>query len=101
MFYCPFQEGASFVDHFCYLCFVFVMLSCLFITALWSPAWKRANLLALLCVIFYCVFVTFPRDVLCQVWYLIVSISDLCHLTFILHASALQQSQPATSIVFT
>ena len=25
------------MDHLCYLCLVFVMLSCLFITALWSP----------------------------------------------------------------
>ena len=25
---------------FCYLCFVFVMLSCLFVAALWSPAGK-------------------------------------------------------------
>ena len=33
--------GASFVDLFCYLCFVFVMLSChLFIAVLCSPAWK-------------------------------------------------------------
>ena len=31
----------SFVDLFCYLCFVFVMLSRLFITALGSPAGKR------------------------------------------------------------
>ena len=30
----------SFVDHLCYLCLVFVMLSRLFITALWSPAGK-------------------------------------------------------------
>ena len=36
----PFQGGASFVDHFCFLCFVFVMLSCLFIATLWSPAGK-------------------------------------------------------------
>ena len=38
--YWPFQCGASFVDPFCYLCFVFVMLSCLFIAALWSFAGK-------------------------------------------------------------
>ena len=25
---------------FCYLCFVLVMLSCLFIAASWAPAWK-------------------------------------------------------------
>ena len=44
--------------------------------------WERANLLALLCVVFYCVFVTFPCGVLGQMWYLIVSISDLCLLTY-------------------
>ena len=32
--------GASFVDPFCYLCFVFFMLSCLFFAALRSPAGK-------------------------------------------------------------
>ena len=26
------------MDPFCYLCFVFIMLSCQFIAALWSPA---------------------------------------------------------------
>ena len=52
----PFQGGASFVDYFCYLCFVFVMLSFLFIAVLW---WA-----GLLCVMFTCVFVTFPFGVL-------------------------------------
>ena len=33
------------------------------------------------CVMFYCVFVTFPCGVLGHEWYLIVSISDLCLLT--------------------
>ena len=28
------------MDHLCYLCLVFAMLSRLFIAALWSPAWK-------------------------------------------------------------
>ena len=28
------------MDHLCYLCFVIVMLLCLFIAALWSPAGK-------------------------------------------------------------
>ena len=28
------------MDHFCYLCFVFAKLSCLFIAALWSSAGK-------------------------------------------------------------
>ena len=30
----------SCVDHLCFLCFLFLMLSCLFIAALWSPAEK-------------------------------------------------------------
>ena len=36
----------------------------------------------LLFVMFNCVFVTFPRGILGQVWYLIVWVPDLCHLTF-------------------
>ena len=40
--------------------------------------WERAYLLALMCVMFSCVLGTFPHGVLGQVWYLIVSISDLC-----------------------
>ena len=39
-FYCQFQGGASFVNHLFDLCFVLDMLSCLFISALWSPAGK-------------------------------------------------------------
>ena len=34
----PFQGGASFLDHLFYLRFVFIMHSCLFNAALWSPA---------------------------------------------------------------
>ena len=45
--------------------------------------WKSDSLLALLFVIFYCVFATFPYGVLGQVWYLIVSIPDLCFLTYL------------------
>ena len=39
-FYWPFLGGTSFMDHLCYLCLVFVMLSRLFSAALWSPAGK-------------------------------------------------------------
>ena len=49
------------MDHVCYFCFVFVivMLSCLFIAALWSPAGKGlASWLSF--VKFNCVFVFFP-----------------------------------------
>ena len=69
------------MDHLCYLCLVFVMLLCLFIAALWPPAGKR-QASWLLFVMFYCVFVTFPCGILGQVWYLIVSIPNLCHLYY-------------------
>ena len=42
------------MDRLCYLCLVFVMLSRLSIAAFWSPAWKRAVLLALVCVVQLC-----------------------------------------------
>ena len=65
------------MDHLFYLCLVFVMLSRLFIAAFWSPAGK--GLFSWLSfVMFNCVFVTFPCGIPCQVWYLIVSIPDLC-----------------------
>ena len=58
---------------------VFITIpSCLFLAALWSPAGKRADLLALLCVTFSCVFVPFSYGVSGQVWYLVESIPDIC-----------------------
>ena len=45
-------------------------------------SWERADLLAFLCVVFSCVFVIFPCGVLGQVWYLIVSIPELCLLLY-------------------
>ena len=36
----PFLQVSSFVYHLCYLCFVFVMLSCLLIADLLTPAGK-------------------------------------------------------------
>ena len=70
------------MDHLCYLCIVFVMLSRLFIAALWSPAGK--GLTSWLSVVnFNCVFVTLPCGILGQVWCLIVSITDLCHISYI------------------
>ena len=49
------------MDPFCYLCFtfVFIILSCLFLAS-----WEMADLLALMRVMFPCVFVTFPYGVL-------------------------------------
>ena len=58
------------------------MLSRLFIAALWSPAGKGLTSW-LLFLMFSCVFVTFPRGILGQVWYLIVSILDLCRLSYL------------------
>ena len=43
---------------------------------------ERANRLALLYVMFSCVFVNFPCGILVQVWYLIVSFPDFCLLTY-------------------
>ena len=41
--------------------------------------WERADLMALVGDV-YCIFVTFPCGILGQVWYLIVSFPNLCHL---------------------
>ena len=69
------------MDHLCYLCLVFVMLLRLLIGALWSPAGQGlASRLSF--AMFNCVFVTLPFGILGQVWYLIVSFSDLCHLSY-------------------
>ena len=69
------------MDHLCYFCLVFVMLSRLYIAALWSPAGKGLTSWRLF-VLFYCKFVTFPCGILGQVWYLIVSTPDLCSLSY-------------------
>ena len=62
-------------------CLVFFMLSLLFIAALWSPAGKRLTSW-LLFVMFNCAFFAFPCGILGQVWYLIVSIPDLCDFSY-------------------
>ena len=69
------------MDHVCYLCLVFAMLSRLLIAALWSPAGKKPTPWLLFAMFNY-VFVTFQCGILGQVWYLIVSIPDLCHLFY-------------------
>ena len=53
---------------------------------------ERADLLALVCDV-YCGFVTFPYVILGQeVWYLIVSIPDLCCLSYSSYPLSTQQS---------
>ena len=69
------------MDHLCYLCIVFVMISRLFIAALWLPAGNGLTSW-LLFVMFNCVFVTFPCGILGKVWYLTVSIPILCRLSY-------------------
>ena len=43
------------MDHLCYLCLVFAMLSRLFIAALWSPEGKELTswLLFIMCIVIY------------------------------------------------
>ena len=71
-------------DIYCsYLCFVFVCHTVLFVPcSLVDACWERADLLTLLYVMLYCVFVTLPYGNLGKVWYLIVSIPDLCLLYY-------------------
>ena len=61
------------------VCYAFARL---FIDALWSPAGKGVTSW-LSFVMSNCVFVTFPCGILGQVLYLIVSIPDLCLLSYI------------------
>ena len=69
------------MDHLCFYCFVFVMLSRLFIADLWSPEGK-----CLVCGV-YCDSVTYPFVILGQVWYLIASIPDPCCHSYFLASS--------------
>ena len=70
------------MDHLCYLCLVFFMHSRLLIAALWSPAGKGLTSW-LLFVMLTCVFVTFSIGILGQVWCLIVSVADICRLSYL------------------
>ena len=64
------------MDHLCYLCLVFVMLSRLFIAALLSPEGK--GLTSCLLFVMFIVFLLLSH----LVWYLIVSIPDPCCLSY-------------------
>ena len=59
------------------MCHAFLSVRC----SLVVTCWERANHLALVCVLIFH-FPTFPCGVLGQMWYLIVSISDLCLLNY-------------------
>ena len=66
------------MDHLSYLCLVFVMLSILFIAALWSLEGK--GLTSWLLFVMFIVILLLSH--LVQVWYLIVSIPGPCCLSF-------------------
>ena len=69
------------MDHLCFVCLVFVMPLCTSVYLyLVVTYWERACLFALVCVVSLKV-CRFPIGILCQVWYLIVSIPNLCTLT--------------------
>ena len=61
------------------VCHVFLSVHCNIVVI----CWERADLLALLYVMFYCVFVTLRCGILGQVWCLSVSIPDLCLLSYL------------------
>ena len=67
---------------------MFVMLSRLFIAALWSPAGKGLSSW-LLFVMPNCVCFTFPCVILGQVWCFIVLIPNRCGLSSFVHTSLL------------
>ena len=66
-----------------YFVFVFAIVSCLC-----HAAWEMDDFFALLYVMFSCEFVTFPYCMLGQLWYLIVSSPDLCHLPYFYNPEA-------------
>ena len=84
IFYWPFQGGTSFVDLLCFcsvLCLLCFVRVCLYVLCghLLGKGWPLGS--RLWCLLWVC---HFPIGILGQVWYLIVSIPDLCNLiTFI------------------
>ena len=66
------------MDIFCYLCFMSAIL-----LSVPCTCWETAELLAVLCVMFSNVSVSFPYGVLGQVWHFIVSIPDRCLLHYL------------------
>ena len=82
IFYWPFQGGTSFVDLLCFcyvLCLLCFVCVCLYVLCghLLGKGWPLGS--RLWCLLWVC---HFPIGILGQVWYLIVSIPDLCNLTY-------------------
>ena len=82
IFYWPFQGGTSFVDLLCFcsvLCLLCFVRVCLYVLRghLLGKGWPLGSRLWRLLWVCH-----FPIGILGQVWYLIVSIHDLCNLTY-------------------
>ena len=82
IFYWPFQGGTSFVDLLCFcsvLCLLCFVRVCLYVLCghLLGKGWPLGS--RLWCPLWVC---HFPIGILGQVWYLIVSIPDLCTITY-------------------
>ena len=77
MFNRPFRGGTSFVDLLCFFlsCVCHAFVSACLVVPCGHLLREGADLLIRLCV-------TFPIGILVQVWCLIVSIPDLCTLTY-------------------
>ena len=69
------------MDLLCFFCLVFAMSLCASVYMCFGvTCWERADLLALDCDVWLLV-CHFSIGIMGQVWYLIVSIPDLCTLT--------------------
>ena len=73
------SHGRSFVFFVSCVSHAFTYVHCCLVVT----CWERTDLLALVGDV-YCNCVTFPCDILGQVWYLIVSFPDLCHPSYFL-----------------
>ena len=85
LFYWPFQGGTSFVDLLCFcsvLCLLCFVRVCLYVLCghLLGKGWPLGS--RLWCLLWFC---HFPIGILGQVWYLIVSIPDLCTIIYFLY----------------
>ena len=96
IFYWPFQGGTSFVDLLCFcsvLCLLCFVRVCLYVLCghLLGKGWPLGS--RLWCLLWVC---HFPIGILGQVWYLIVSIPDLCNLiTFLWNKICSQKIPPS------
>ena len=101
IFYWPFQGGTSFVDLLCFcsvLCWLCFVRVCLYVLCghLLGKGWPLGS--RLWCLLWVC---HFPIGILGQVWYLIVSIPDLCNLiTFCICMDSAFMGRPTPTTAF-